>query len=157
AENLHKRFGGLTVASGISLQVQQGEVLGIIGPNGAGKTTLFNMLSGVIKPDLGSVQIRLPDGRLVSPDSAYTFARAGMGRTFQIVQPFAAMTVVENIMVGAFLRYPSPEQARAKAFEVADQMGLWKYRDLEARNLTIGGLKRLEMARVMATEPRILL
>lgn len=157
AENLDKHFGGLYVTQDVSLSLREGEVLGIIGPNGAGKTTLFNELSGFIKPDSGVVRIRLANGDLVQPGSPHGFATAGLGRTFQITQPFAAMTVAENIMVGAFRRHPSRRQARAHALDVAARMGLWEMRDVEARNLTIGGLKRLEMARVMALEPRILL
>jgi branched-chain amino acid transport system permease protein len=157
ADGLHKRFGGLNVIGGISFSLNQGEILGIIGPNGAGKTTLFNMLSGALPPDAGSVSVRATQGQLAKPTTAYGFARAGVGRTFQIVQPFAALTVVENIMVGAFYRYPTVAEAREKAVAVANEMGLWRYRDVEAQGLTIGGLKRLEVARVMAMEPRILL
>ncbi|WP_027136227.1 branched-chain amino acid ABC transporter ATP-binding protein/permease [Geminicoccus roseus] len=157
AEKLNKAFGGLRVAQDLDLTVQEGEVLGIIGPNGAGKTTLFNMLSGFLPPDSGIVRVRDRSGQFVTPTSPHEFARIGVGRTFQIVQPFAAMTVLENIMVGAFHHHPGRNEARDKALEVAEAMGLWAQRDVEARNLTIGGLKRLEVARVMATEPRILL
>ncbi|WP_191060341.1 branched-chain amino acid ABC transporter ATP-binding protein/permease [Geminicoccus harenae] len=157
AEKLNKAFGGLRVAQDLDLSVQQGEVLGIIGPNGAGKTTLFNMLSGFLPPDSGVVRVRDRSGQWVTPTSPHEYARIGVGRTFQIVQPFAAMTVLENIMVGAFHHHASRKEAREKALEVAERMGLWAQRDMEARNLTIGGQKRLEVARVMATEPRILL
>jgi branched-chain amino acid transport system permease protein len=157
AEKLNKAFGGLRVAQDLDLTVRQGEVLGIIGPNGAGKTTLFNMLSGFLPPDSGIVRVRDRDGQWVTPASPHEFARIGVGRTFQIVQPFAAMTVLENIMVGAFHHHAGRKEAREKALEVAERMGLWAQRDMEARNLTIGGQKRLEVARVMATEPRILL
>lgn len=157
AQGLSKAFGGLQVMKDINLELRQGEVLGVIGPNGAGKTTLFNMLSGFLTPDAGVVRMRDREGNIVTPKSPHEFARHGIGRTFQIVQPFAAMTVLENIMVGAFHHHPSRAEAREKALEVAAAMGLWAQRDVEARNLTIGGLKRLEVARVMATEPRVLL
>ncbi|MGY4802506.1 branched-chain amino acid ABC transporter ATP-binding protein/permease [Teichococcus aerofrigidensis] len=157
AEHLHKRFGGLTVTDDVSLTLRQGEVLGIIGPNGAGKTTLFNQLSGFLAPQSGIVRIRAEEGGYITPGTPHGFARAGVGRTFQIVQPFAAMTVLENIMIGAFHNHPTHAAAREKALEVAQRMGLWAQRDAEARSLTIGGLKRLEIARVMAMEPRILL
>jgi len=157
AENLNKRFGGLVVAKDITLTVRRGEILGLIGPNGAGKTTLFNMLSGALRPDSGTVRLQPDPGSVVIPRSAHAFAQAGLGRTFQIVQPFAAMTVVENIMVGAYLHHGAFAEAHDKALDVASRLGLWAYRDTEARNLPIGRLKRLEMARVLATDPKILL
>jgi branched-chain amino acid transport system permease protein len=157
AEHLNHRFGGLAVTTDVSLSLRRGEVLGIIGPNGAGKTTLFNQLSGFLAPQSGVVRVRLAEGGLVTPTTPHGFAHAGVGRTFQIVQPFAAMTVLENIMIGAFHRHPGRAEAREKALETAARMGLWPQREVEARSLTIGGLKRLEIARVMAMEPRILL
>ncbi|MFC4166383.1 branched-chain amino acid ABC transporter ATP-binding protein/permease [Teichococcus aestuarii] len=157
AEHLHKHFGGLAVTQDVSLSLRQGEVLGIIGPNGAGKTTLFNQLSGFLAPESGIVRIRVEGEGFIRPATPHAFARAGVGRTFQIVQPFAAMTVLENIMIGAFHHHPGRAAAREKALETAHRMGLWAQRDVEARSLTIGGLKRLEIARVMAMEPRILL
>jgi len=157
AEHLHKRFGGLTVTSDVSLTLREGEVLGIIGPNGAGKTTLFNEISGFLAPDSGVVRVRVEGEGFIRPLTPHAFAQAGVGRTFQIVQPFAAMTVLENIMIGAFHKHHGRAEAREKALETAQRMGLWAQRDVEARSLTIGGLKRLEIARVMAMEPRILL
>lgn len=156
-ENLDKRFGGLHVTDNVSFTLKEGEVLGLIGPNGAGKTTVFNMISGFLKQDSGSVTVRAPDGSWQSPTTPGDFAAIGVGRTFQIVQPFAAMTVEENIMVGAFHRYSDVEEAREVARETAERMGLAPWLDAEARGLTIGGLKRLEVARVMAMKPRILL
>ncbi|PHK95292.1 branched-chain amino acid ABC transporter ATP-binding protein [Pseudoroseomonas rhizosphaerae] len=157
AEHLHKHFGGLAVTQDVSLTLRQGEVLGIIGPNGAGKTTLFNQLSGFLAPASGTVRVRVEGEGFIRPATPHAFARAGVGRTFQIVQPFAAMTVLENIMIGAFHNHPGRAAAREKALETAHAMGLWAQQDMEARSLTIGGLKRLEIARVMAMEPRILL
>ena len=156
-ENLQKHFGGLHVTNNVSFSLREGEILGLIGPNGAGKTTVFNMLSGFLQPDSGSVSVLDRDGRMQKPVSPADFAALGVGRTFQIVQPFASMTVEENIMVGAFYRHHDVQHAREAARETAHRMGLGPWLDAEARGLTIGGLKRLEVARVMAMQPRILL
>ncbi|WP_414896666.1 branched-chain amino acid ABC transporter ATP-binding protein/permease [Rhodovulum sp. YEN HP10] len=156
-QNLNKRFGGLHVTKNVNFTLREGEVLGLIGPNGAGKTTLFNMLSGFLTPNEGSVTVRGPDGGYHTPVNPADFAALGVGRTFQIVQPFAAMTVEENIMVGAFYRHHDEHDAREAARQTAWRMGLGPLLQDEARGLTIGGLKRLEVARVMAMEPRILL
>ncbi|MDX0022210.1 ATP-binding cassette domain-containing protein [Sinorhizobium meliloti] len=157
ADHLDKHFAGLHVTNDVSFSLKEGEILGLIGPNGAGKTTVFNMLSGFLKPDSGSVKVRAEDGSWQAPLTPGDFAAIGVGRTFQIVQPFAAMTVEENIMVGAFHRYRDVNDAREAARETAFRMGLRPWLHAEARGLTIGGLKRLEVARVMAMKPRILL
>lgn len=157
AENLVMKFGGLTATDNVSITLLRGEILGIIGPNGAGKTTLFNQISGFLKPTSGTVSIVGPDGVATSPGSADEFSRLGVGRTFQIVQPFGKLTVLENIMVGAFMRHPKVDDARAAALRIARLVGLEDIKDVEARNLPIGGLKRLEVARTLATEPSILL
>lgn len=156
-DGLVKNFGGLKVTQDVSLNLRQGEVLGIIGPNGAGKTTLFNMLSGFLEADSGSVALMDTNGNVHQPRKPSEFVALGVGRTFQIVQPFAAMTVEENIMVGAFHRYPGVDDAREEARAIATELGMAKFLHEEARNLPIGGLKRLEIARVMAMRPRILL
>lgn len=156
-DSLQKHFGGLHVTNNVSFSLRQGEILGLIGPNGAGKTTVFNMISGFLKQDSGSVTVRGEDGKFHTPLAPTDFAAIGVGRTFQIVQPFAAMTVEENIMVGAFHRYQDVREAREVARETAHRMGLAPWLDAEARGLTIGGLKRLEVARVMAMKPRVLL
>lgn len=156
-DGLQKHFGGLHVTNNVSFSLRQGEILGLIGPNGAGKTTVFNMISGFLKQDSGSVTVRGEDGKFHTPLSPMDFAAIGVGRTFQIVQPFAAMTVEENIMVGAFHRYQDVREAREVARETAHRMGLAPWLNAEARGLTIGGLKRLEVARVMAMKPRVLL
>jgi len=157
ARGLTKRFGGLVATNDVSLTLREGEVLGVIGPNGAGKTTLFNLLSGFLPPSSGGVRVRLPDGSRASPASPHGFARAGVGRTFQIVQPFAGLSVRENIMLGAFHRAHGAVEARRIAEEVAQQVGLGAMLDAPARSLTIGGAKRLEVARALAMRPRILL
>ncbi|RVU16449.1 ABC transporter permease subunit [Methylobacterium oryzihabitans] len=156
-EGLQKHFGGLHVTNDVGFTLREGEILGLIGPNGAGKTTVFNMVSGFLKPDSGTVSVRGPDGTWRQPVSPADFAGLGVGRTFQIVQPFAAMTVEENIMVGAFHRHADPREAREVARETGIRMGLGPWLDAEARGLTIGGFKRLEVARVMAMRPRVLL
>ncbi|MHA6345638.1 branched-chain amino acid ABC transporter ATP-binding protein/permease [Roseivivax sp. CAU 1761] len=156
-EGLQKHFGGLHVTNDVGFTLREGEILGVIGPNGAGKTTVFNMISGFLPPDQGTVSVRAPDGSWQQPASPGDFAALGVGRTFQIVQPFAAMTVEENIMVGAFHRHANVSDAREAARETAHRMGLGHYLDTEAASLTIGGLKRLEVARVMAMQPRVLL
>lgn len=155
-KNLVMRFGGLIATDHVSMVLKRGEILGIIGPNGAGKTTLFNQISGFLKPSAGSLAV-VSGGRESTPGSADAFARAGVGRTFQIVQPFGKLTVIENIMIGAFMRHPDVASARAVALRVASLVGLHHLREVEARNLPIGDLKRLEVARTLATEPEILL
>ena len=155
--DLDKHFGGLHVVNDVSFRLRAGEILGLIGPNGAGKTTVFNMISGFLKPDGGEVRVRGADGSWRSPVTPADYAAIGVGRTFQIVQPFAAMTVRENIMVGAFHRYQDTNDARDVAHRTAERMGLAGHLDAEASSLTIGGLKRLEVARVMAMAPRVLL
>ena len=157
ARNLVMRFGGLVATDNVSITLRRGEILGIIGPNGAGKTTVFNQISGFLKPTSGQVLIRDRSGQLVSFDRPDAFARNGIGRTFQIVQPFGKLSVIENIMIGAFMHHRSVEDARAAALRVADVVGLLPLRDVEARNLPIGDIKRLEVARTLATEPDILL
>lgn len=157
AENLHKRFGGLQATNNVSFSVYRNEILGIIGPNGAGKTTVFNQLSGFIIPDEGNITFKNRQGEWVNCKSPYEFARAGLGRTFQITQPFTGLSVLENIMIGAFLNTSSPEEARHVALEIAEKTELSDLIYTEAKNLTIGGMKRLEIARALATQPHILL
>jgi branched-chain amino acid transport system permease protein len=157
ANNIVKRFGGLAATDNVTLALHKGEILGLIGPNGAGKTTIFNLLSGFLTPDSGTVEVVNESGQTVSPKAPYGFANAGIGRTFQIVQPFGRLTVLENIMIGAFHKYRSASEARLKALKVARQVRLYEDRHTVASKLTVGGLKRLEVARVLAMEPQILL
>jgi branched-chain amino acid transport system permease protein len=157
AEGLHKRFGGLLATDNVSLTLHQGEILGVIGPNGAGKTTVFNQLSGFIAPDSGTVKVRQSNGEWTRPTSPEAFAQNGVGRTFQIVQPFSGLSVRENIMLGAFMRTKNAEEAAAIAREVAELTDLTSLLDHEARGLTVGGMKRLEVARALATGPKVLL
>lgn len=157
ATNLKKRFGGLKATDDVSLTLNSGEILGVIGPNGAGKTTVFNQLSGFIRPDSGSVQIMGNNGEWMEPTSPNEFARAGVGRTFQIAQPFSGLSVLENIMLGAFLHTSNRLEAEQIAREVAKITDLTSLLDTEAKNMTVGGLKRLEVARALATRPKVLL
>nr|WP_029003273.1 branched-chain amino acid ABC transporter ATP-binding protein/permease [Azorhizobium doebereinerae] len=157
ADDLVKTFGGLVATDHVSLTLRRGEILGVIGPNGAGKTTVFNQLSGFLAPNSGTVSIVGRNGARATPTTPDAFARLGIGRTFQIVQPFGKLSVLENIMIGAFLRHAGVEDARAAALRVARLVGLEDVKDVEAGTLPIGGLKRLEVARTLATEPTILL
>jgi len=157
AEGLQKRFGGLLATDNVSLTLHEGEILGVIGPNGAGKTTVFNQLSGFIAPDAGTVKVRQANGEWTSPSSPEGFAQTGVGRTFQIVQPFSGLSVRENIMLGAFMRTQSAEEAESIARDVAELTDLTALLDHEARGLTVGGMKRLEVARALATGPKVLL
>jgi branched-chain amino acid transport system ATP-binding protein/branched-chain amino acid transport system permease protein len=157
AKDLVKRFGGLTATNDVSIALKRREILGVIGPNGAGKTTIFNLISGFLKPTSGTVAVLSSSGTWISPNSPDAYARLGVGRTFQVVQPFGKLTVLENIMIGAFLHHRKVDDARAAALRAAQIVGLEEQKDIEARNLPIGGLKRLELARTLATEPSILL
>ena len=157
ADRLFKSFGGLRATNDVSLTLNQNEILGMIGPNGAGKTTVFNLLSGFLSPDQGSVSMLNARGEWVSCKTPDAFAHQGLGRTFQIAKPFTGLTVLENIMLGAFIRTSSRDEAEQIALRVAEQTDLTRHLDTEARNLTVGGMKRLEVARALAIQPRILL
>ncbi|BDG62378.1 ABC transporter ATP-binding protein [Caldinitratiruptor microaerophilus] len=153
-EGITKRFGGVVANDGVSLTVEKGELLGLIGPNGAGKSTFFATISGFLRPDGGRV---LFDGEDVTGLPAEVLCRKGMTRTFQIVRPFHDLTVLENVMVGALLRHPRAAEARRKAEEVLEFTGLAPQAAFRAGNLTIADKKRLEIARGLATEPRLLM
>ena len=147
-------FGGLRAVSEVSLSVRKGAIVGLIGPNGAGKSTLFGLVSGFLKPDSGSVRFLGQDLTGMAP---HTICRLGMARTFQIVQPFGAQTVRENIAVGAHLHRASRSDALAHAEKIATQVGLASQLDTLAFTLTVAGRKRLELARALATGPQLLL
>jgi len=154
AQSLSKRFGGLKAVDAVDLDLEDGEILGVIGPNGAGKTTLFSMIAGSVVPTSGRVVL---EGEVISGASARRAVRAGVVRTHQIVRPFHNLTVLENVMVGAIYGKARPRGARERALEVLDFCGL---RDRAAQlpgGLTLAGRKRLELARAIATEPRVLL
>ncbi len=154
AERLTRRFGGLAAVSDVSFAVEEGEILGLIGPNGAGKTTLFGVLSGALPPSGGRIRFGGRDVTGWSPDKA---ARAGIGRTYQIVRMFRSMTTLENVLVGAYLRNTSPQAARATATAVLERVGLAQAADEPAVNLPLALKRRLELARALATKPRLLL
>jgi branched-chain amino acid transport system ATP-binding protein len=153
-QKLSKRFGGLKAVSNVSLQVKQGTLTAIIGPNGAGKTTLFALVSGFITADEGKVVFNGHDITKASPDAN---ARLGLTRTFQIVQPFASQTVRENIAVGAHLHLAKRQEALVEAERIALIVGLAPQLEKLASDLTVAGRKRLELARALATQPKLLL
>jgi branched-chain amino acid transport system ATP-binding protein len=153
-----KRFGGVAALNGVTTSVTQGEILGVIGPNGAGKTTLLNCISGVYRPDAGEIWWR---GSSITGMRPHRVARLGIGRTFQIVKPFGSMTVRENAAVGALFGSGEARRGPKEAFKDADRVlelvGLRAKADLEVTSLTIPDRKRLEVARAVATQPKLLL
>ena len=149
-----KRFGGVVANSGITFAVATGEIVGVIGPNGAGKSTLFDVITGFCRPDAGQIRFAGEPITGLRPDQ---ISRRGIGRTFQKLRPFGAMTARENVMVGALLRQPDPRMARAEAERCLALVGLSEKMNAFARELSTGQRKRLEMARAMATRPRLLL
>ena len=149
-----KRFGGLVANNDVSLRVSAGELVGVIGPNGAGKSTLFDLLTGFQTADAGEV---LLDGRAVTRLRPDEISRLGVARTFQKLKPFTQMTVLENVMVGAFQKTSDPARARREALEALERVGLADKADAHARVLSTGQRKRLELARALATRPRLLL
>jgi len=169
AEKLAKRFGGVHALQGVDFQVAAGEVHSIIGPNGAGKTTLLNLLSGIYRPDEGAICL---DNVPLAGRAPHLFAAAGIGRTFQNLQIFFNMSVLENVMAGAWLhercglaaaalRLPrlarAEEESRRAARELLDFVGIARWAGDEAAGLPYGALKRLEIARALAARPRLLL
>jgi branched-chain amino acid transport system ATP-binding protein len=149
-----KRFRGLTAVDGASFQVGEGEIFAVIGPNGAGKTTLFNLIAGVFAPDAGTISFEGTRIDGLTPDA---ICRRGIGRTFQLVRPFPALTVEDNALIGALLRRPGVEAARAHAREVLRRLDLYDKRHQLASALTLPDRKRLEVARALATDPKLLL
>ena len=149
-----KRFGGLLAVGDASFTCAEGSITGLIGPNGAGKTTLFAIVSGFEKPTSGTVLWR---GEEITGRPPHLLARKGIARTFQIVQPFAGLSVRENIAVGAFLRHRRRAEAIAVAEQVAERVGLARDLDKPAAALTVAGRKRVELAKALATGPKLLL
>ncbi len=153
-ENVSKRFGGLVAVDKASFIAEPGHITALIGPNGAGKTTLFSIISGFLPPSEGFI---VYDGHDITGSPPDRLARRGIARTFQVVQPFAGLTVQENIAVGTHLSRPRRADALAAAGVVARAVGLAAYLDRPAASLTVAGRKRLELARALAIEPRLLL
>ena len=152
ARNVSKAFGDFRAVAGADLSVEEGEIIGLIGPNGAGKSTFFNCLAGDTMPTTGTISFAGADVTFTPPDLR---ARAGIGRTFQVPTTVEDMSVLHNVMVGAFLRHPHRNDARTQAMRIVELTGLRP--DQPARSLGTPGRKRLEIARVLATQPRLLL
>ncbi len=153
-DHVSKRFSGLRAVQDVSLAVPEGAIVGLIGPNGAGKTTCFNVIAGVYRPDAGEVRFA---GKRIDGWRPDQICRAGVGRTFQLVKPFAGLSVMENVIVGALNACAGVREAKDKAAQVIEQLGLAAKRDQMASSLTLPERKRLEVARALATGPRILL
>jgi branched-chain amino acid transport system ATP-binding protein len=153
-ERVSRRFGGLMAVNDVSLTAQECRITALIGPNGAGKTTLFALISGFLRPSDGVIRYC---GEDVTGEPPHRLARRGIARTFQIMQPFAGLTVRENILVGAHLRRPAREAAVIAAEQVGRELGLGAILDRPANTLTVAGRKRLELAKALATEPKLLL
>jgi branched-chain amino acid transport system ATP-binding protein len=151
---LSKSFSGVRAIANVSFAMAANDIVALIGPNGAGKTTLFNLIAGAAKADSGNIYFA---GRRVDGLRADQMCAAGIGRTFQIVQPFAGLSVLDNVIVGALRHARTPHQARVHGTAILDSLGLGAKRDLAAAHLTLPERKRLEVARALATRPKILL
>jgi branched-chain amino acid transport system ATP-binding protein len=154
ARNVTKRFGGVTAVNGVTFRARQDEIVGLIGPNGAGKTTLFNLMSGFFAPNEGDIYFK---GERITGLRPYEVARRGLARTFQICKPFPDLSVLENVVTGAYGRAAGYAEAVEASENVLDQLGLYHRRLQLARHLTLPDLKRLEVARALATAPAFLL
>jgi ABC-type branched-subunit amino acid transport system ATPase component len=153
-QNVTKRFGGLRAVKSVSLTMNTGEILFIIGPNGAGKTTVFNLISGFLHPNEGTILFQGKDISKMAPDRA---ARLGIGRTFQIVKPIPSLTVLQNVMLGAFMHTHSLGHAAQEAAKILDFLQMSHLSKFSARGLPLAALKRLEIARALATKPKLIL
>jgi branched-chain amino acid transport system ATP-binding protein len=152
--NLTKRFGGLVAVNNVDLTLEENEIFGLIGPNGAGKTTLFNCIASTFPVSSGKIYF---EGQDITNFPTYKVCRLGIARTFQVVQTYRQMTALENVMVGAFTKEIKPVKARKKAEEILEITGLIEKKDQLGSELTIADLKRLEISRALATEPKVLL
>src|SRR5215469_7782613 len=153
-EGISKRFRGLRAVDDVSFMVPAGKILALIGPNGAGKTTIFNLIAGMFAPDQGRVRLL---GRDITGLQPHQICAAGVGRTFQLVKPFGALTVEENVVVGALQRCAGVAAARTEARRILDRLGLGDKAGEAASSLTLAEKKRLETARALATGPKLLL
>ncbi|MCB9420019.1 MAG: ABC transporter ATP-binding protein [Ardenticatenaceae bacterium] len=153
-KNITKRFGGLVAVNDLSLNLEKGEILGMIGPNGAGKTTAFNMISGYYKPNEGQVFF---DGENITELRPDQICKRGLVRTFQVVKPFPQLSVLDNVMVGAYNRTNDDQSARKKSLEILDFLGMDNMKEQLAGSLSVAGRKRLEIAKAFATDPKMIL
>jgi branched-chain amino acid transport system ATP-binding protein len=153
-EALTVRFGGILANADISIGVNEGEILGLIGPNGAGKSTLFNLVAGTYRPTSGRIRF---EGRDITRLPPAVRCKLGVARTFQVVKSFETMSVLENVVVGALVRFTSTRTAREEAYRVLDVTGLTRRAEANARDLTPPEKRRLEVARALATQPKLLL
>jgi branched-chain amino acid transport system ATP-binding protein len=153
-DRVTKNFGGLTAVNDVSFDVNRGEIVGLIGPNGAGKTTLFNIINGFYKPSKGSVFF---DGKRISGLKPHRLCKMGIARTFQVVKPLQRLSVLDNVVASAFVHTFSKQKAQEVADEVLLFTGLYEERNLVSKGLPLGKRKRLEIARALATRPRLLL
>ena len=153
-EGLTKGFRGLTAVEDLSFGLKNGEILGLIGPNGAGKTTLFNLVTGFYRPDAGTIYFQDEN---ITGFRPYQICNRGLARTFQITQPFANLTVLENVKIGAYSRTPSSREATQEALQILDTVGLYEKKNGIASSLSVGHRKMLELARAMATQPKLIL
>ena len=151
---ISKRFRGLHAVDTVSFAVPEGSIVGLIGPNGAGKTTIFNLIAGVFRPDAGRILLDGKDIAGLRPDQV---CHAGISRTFQLVRPFATLSVLDNVMVGAYRTGPATATAERAARTVIERLGLADKTEAPAHSLTLPDRKRLEVARALATQPRLLL
>ncbi|HWQ08323.1 MAG TPA: ABC transporter ATP-binding protein [Holophaga sp.] len=153
-KNLTMKFGSLVANSDVSFSVEQGTIVGLLGPNGAGKTTLFNCIAGLYRPSGGSVTF---DGHDITNFPSFKVARCGIARTFQVVRPLNEMTVLDNVLVGSYLRHRNPKDALRMAEACIERCFLGAFRHRVAGDLTMGYKKRLEVARALATSPKLLM
>lgn len=152
--DLTMNFGGLTAVQSLNLSIGEGQILGLIGPNGAGKSTVFNCVAGVYAPSGGEIRFQ---GERINSDKPWNLCKKGLARTFQIVKPFSTKTVLYNVMVGSFSIAEKLSDARDRAVEVLKFLHLYSKKDTIAGNLNIADRKRLEIARALATKPKLLL
>ena len=154
ANGVTVRYGGLIAVNAVDFHVDKGEIVGLIGPNGAGKTTFFNAITGFREPDEGAVAF---EGVSILNTRPHKISRMGMSRTFQIVKPFAEMSVLDNVMVGAFSRHANARDARRAAMRALEVVRFESWADRRAGDLPVAGRKRLEVAKVMACNPKLIL
>jgi len=152
--SISKRFGGLQAVQDLSFDLHRGEILALLGPNGAGKTTAFNMIAGFFRADGGEI---LFEGRDIAGMPPWDICKAGIARTFQLSRPFADLTVIENLMVGGFVRSANLAEIRAKAAAIADFLGMGRQGGIEVQHLTAFDRRKLELGRALSTEPKLLL